>query len=54
MDLFCKKESKFMNKSKANATGLANIIAYALIGCISFVVMKFEFSIIPGVVFFKV
>lgn len=53
MDLFCRKESKFMNKSKANATGLANIIAYALIGCIAFVVMKFEFSIIPGVGFLK-
>ena len=30
-----------------------SIIAYALIGCIAFVVMKFEFSIIPGVGFLK-
>ena len=42
-----------MSKSRANATGLANIIAYALIGCIAFVVMKFEFPIIPGVGFLK-
>ena len=42
-----------MSKSRANATGLVNIIAYALIGCIAFVVMKFEFPIIPGVGFLK-
>lgn len=42
-----------MDRSRTSAAGLANIIAYALIGCIAFVVMKFEFPIIPGVGFLK-
>lgn len=37
--------------SKKN--GLTNLIAYALIGAISFIVMKFEFPIIPGISFLK-
>ena len=40
-----------MTKNKTNS--LTNLIAYALIGAISFVVMKFEFPIIPGVGFLK-
>lgn len=39
-----------MTKRKNNLT---NLIAYALIGAIAFVVMKFEFPIIPGVGFLK-
>lgn len=32
---------------------LTNLIAYALVGAIAFVVMKFEFPIIPGISFLK-
>lgn len=39
-------------KKKQNS-GLTNLIAYALIGAIAFVVMKFEFPLIPGVGFLK-
>lgn len=42
-----------MDKARSKSDGLANIIAYALIGCIAFVVMKFEFPIIPGIGFLK-
>lgn len=42
-----------MNSAKTNSANLANIIAYTLIGCIAFVVMKLEFPIIPGVGFLK-
>lgn len=42
-----------MNRAKTGSTSLANIIAYALIGCIAFVVMKIEFPIMPGVGFLK-
>lgn len=42
-----------MNKASVKSNGLTNIIAYALIGCIAFVVMKFSFPIMPGVGFLK-
>ncbi|RVU71833.1 MULTISPECIES: ECF transporter S component [Lactobacillus] len=42
-----------MQRTKSNTGNLANIIAYALIGAIAFVVMKFEFPIMPGVGFLK-
>lgn len=35
------------------SNSLSNVIAYALIGAIAFVVMKFEFPILPGVGFLK-
>lgn len=41
-----------MGKTKSN-TSLKNLVAYGLIGAIAFVVMKFEFPIIPGVGFLK-
>lgn len=40
-----------MNQTKVKNSNLTNVIAYALIGCIAFVVMKFEFPIMPGVGF---
>lgn len=42
-----------MDKLKTGVNSLTNTIAYALIGCIAFVVMKFSFPIIPGVGFLK-
>lgn len=39
--------------SSKKSTSLINLIAYALIGAIAFVVMKFEFPIMPGVNFLK-
>lgn len=42
-----------MNQTKVKNSNLTNVIAYALIGCIAFVVMKFEFPIMPGVGFLK-
>ena len=42
-----------MDRTRTSFGNLTNIIAYALIGCIAFVVMKFEFPIIPGVGFLK-
>lgn len=41
-----------MTRTKSSSN-LANIIAYALIGAISFVVMKIEFPLLPGVGFLK-
>lgn len=41
-----------MVKTRKN-TSLRNLVAYGLIGAIAFVVMKFEFPIIPGVGFLK-
>lgn len=38
---------------KSNTGNLAKTIAYALIGAIAFVVMKFEFPIMPGIGFLK-
>lgn len=38
---------------RSTANNLANTIAYALIGAIAFVVMKFEFPIMPGIGFLK-
>ena len=40
-----------MDKLKTGVNSLTNTIAYALIGCIAFVVMKFSFPIIPVVGF---
>ncbi len=42
-----------MDQAKSKNSSLTNVIAYALIGCIAFVVMKFEFPIMPGVAFLK-
>lgn len=42
-----------MNKARTKSGNLTNVVAYALIGCIAFVVMKFEFPIMPGVGFLK-
>ena len=42
-----------MDRTRTSFGNLTKIIAYALIGCIAFVVMKFEFPIIPGVGFLK-
>lgn len=42
-----------MSEAREKSTNLRNIIAYALIGGIAFVIMKFEFPIIPGVGFLK-
>lgn len=42
-----------MNQAQARNSSLTNVIAYALIGGIAFVVMKFEFPIMPGVGFLK-
>ena len=42
-----------MDQAKFKNSSLTNVIAYALIGCIAFVVMKFEFPIMPGVAFLK-
>ncbi|TSO26258.1 ECF transporter S component [Lactobacillus sp. LL6] len=42
-----------MENVNKRSSSLANIIAYALIGAISFVVMKFEIPIMPGVGFLK-
>ena len=42
-----------MDQAKSKNRSLTNVIAYALIGCIAFVVMKFEFPIMPGVAFLK-
>lgn len=39
--------------SRKHSSNLANIIAYALIGAISFVIMKLEIPIMPGVSFLK-
>lgn len=41
------------NVSRRRSGNLANVIAYALIGAISFVVMKLEIPIMPGVGFLK-
>lgn len=41
------------NVSRKRSSNLANVIAYALIGAISFVVMKLEIPIMPGVGFLK-
>lgn len=46
-------EVSILENAKRNSASLANIIAYALIGTIAFVIMKFEFPIIPGVGFLK-
>ncbi len=46
-------EVSILENAKGNSASLANIIAYALIGTIAFVIMKFEFPIIPGVGFLK-
>ena len=32
-----------MDKARTKSGNLTNVVAYALIGCIAFVVMKFEF-----------
>lgn len=42
-----------MDKARTKSGNLTNVVAYALIGCIAFVVMKFEFPIMPGVGFLK-
>lgn len=42
-----------MDRLNKKSSNLSNIIAYALIGAISFVVMKIEFPIMPGVGFLK-
>lgn len=42
-----------MSNARRESSNLANIIAYALIGAIAFVVMKIEFPIMPGVGFLK-
>ncbi|WP_308555746.1 ECF transporter S component [uncultured Lactobacillus sp.] len=42
-----------MDKVRTKSSNLTNVIAYALIGCIAFVVMKFEFPIMPGIGFLK-
>lgn len=42
-----------MENTRTKSGNLSNTIAYALIGAIAFVVMKFEFPIIPGVSFLK-
>lgn len=42
-----------MSNTRKAGNSLTNLIAYALIGAIAFVVMKFEFPIIPGVGFLK-
>lgn len=42
-----------MDVRKSTSSSLANVIAYALIGAIAFVIMKFEFPIMPGVSFLK-
>lgn len=41
------------NTSRKSVSNLANVIAYALIGAIAFVVMKLEIPIMPGVGFLK-
>ncbi len=38
---------------RTRSTSLTNTIAYALLGAIAFVVMKFEFPIMPGIGFLK-
>lgn len=50
---YCYMEVSILENAKRNSASLANIIAYALIGTIAFVIMKFEFPIIPGVGFLK-
>ena len=42
-----------MDRARTKSNSLTNIVAYALIGCIAFVVMKFEFPIMPGISFLK-
>ena len=42
-----------MDRARTKSNSLTNIVAYALIGCIAFVVMKFEFPIMPGIGFLK-
>lgn len=42
-----------MERSTTGVKNLANVIAYALIGAIAFVIMKFEFPILPGIGFLK-
>ena len=42
-----------MERANRQSSNLANVIAYALIGAISFVVMKLEIPIMPGVEFLK-
>lgn len=42
-----------MESKRSVTTHLTNVIAYALIGAIAFIVMKFEFPIMPGVGFLK-
>ena len=39
--------------NKRTAKSVSNWLAYAMIGAIAFVVMKFEFPIMPGVIFLK-
>ncbi|WP_201346526.1 ECF transporter S component, partial [Lactobacillus nasalidis] len=39
--------------NKRTAKSVSNWLAYAMIGAIAFVVMKFEFPIMPGVSFLK-
>ena len=43
-----------MDKARTKSGNLTNVVAYALIGCIAFIVMKFEFPIMPGVGFFEI
>lgn len=42
-----------MDRTRTGFNDLTKTIAYALIGCIAFVVMQFSFPIIPGVSFLK-
>lgn len=42
-----------MERTNTGVKNLSNIIAYALIGAIAFVIMKFEFPILPGIGFLK-
>lgn len=41
------------NNRKTSSKSISNWIAYAMIGAIAFIVMKFEFPIMPGVSFLK-
>lgn len=40
-------------KHRSKSKSISNWLAYAMIGAIAFVVMKFEFPIMPGVSFLK-